>query len=139
MCMCLCASVCLCVCVCVCLCLCVCVCVCLCVCVCVLVAQLCPTLCNLMDCSPPDSSVHRISQARILELVAIPFSRGTCQSRIKAGSPALQDSLPSEPPGKPQYLGTQDQIRFAPDACLKQKSHRAHHQKGLKIGFIHLC
>ena len=48
---------------------------------CVLVAQLCPTLCNHMDCSPPDSSVHEISQARILEWVAISFSRGSCQPR----------------------------------------------------------
>ena len=44
---------------------------------CVLVAQLCPTLCDLMDCSPPgSSSVHGILQARILEWVAISFSRG---------------------------------------------------------------
>ena len=47
------------------------------VCVCVLVIQLCPTLCDPMDCSPPGSSVHRISQARILEWVAIPFSKGS--------------------------------------------------------------
>ena len=33
----------------------------------VLVAQLCPTLCDLMDCSLPGSSVHEILQARILE------------------------------------------------------------------------
>ena len=38
------------------------------------VAQLCPTLCYPMDCSPPDFSVHEISQARLLEWVAIPFS-----------------------------------------------------------------
>ena len=38
-------------------------------------AQLCPTLCDPMDCSPPRSSVHGISQARILEWVAIPLSR----------------------------------------------------------------
>ena len=38
------------------------------------VAQLCPTLCNLMDCSPPGSSVYGVLQARILEWVAIPFS-----------------------------------------------------------------
>ena len=45
------------------------------------------------------SSVHGILQARILEWVAIPFSRGSSQPRIKPGSPALQaDSLPSEPP-----------------------------------------
>ena len=35
----------------------------------------CPTLCNLMDGSLPGSSVHEILQARILEWVAIPFSR----------------------------------------------------------------
>ena len=38
------------------------------------VAQLCLTLSNLMDCSPPGSSVHGIFQARVLEWVAIAFS-----------------------------------------------------------------
>ena len=38
-----------------------------------LIAQSCSTLCNPMDCSLPGSSVHGIFQARILELVAIPF------------------------------------------------------------------
>ena len=38
-------------------------------------AQLCPTLCHPMDCSPPGSSVHGILQARTLEWVAISFSR----------------------------------------------------------------
>ena len=47
----------------------------------VLVAQSCPTLCNRMDCSPPGSSGHGILQARILECVAIPFSRGSSQPR----------------------------------------------------------
>ena len=42
----------------------------------VLFAQLCLTLCNPMDCSPPGFSVHGILQPRILEWVAIPFSRG---------------------------------------------------------------
>ena len=46
-----------------------------------LVAQPCPALGNLMDCSPPGSSVHGISQVRILEWVAIPFSRGSSWSR----------------------------------------------------------
>ena len=40
----------------------------------VLVAQLCPTLCNPVDCSPPGSSVHGILQARMLEWAAISFS-----------------------------------------------------------------
>ena len=47
----------------------------------VLVAQSCPTLCNPMDCSPPGFSVHGILQARILEWVAIPFSRGSSWPR----------------------------------------------------------
>ena len=45
------------------------------------VAQSCPTLCDPMDCSPPASSVHGILQARILEWVAISFSRGSSQPR----------------------------------------------------------
>ena len=45
----------------------------------VLAAQLCLTLCNPMDYSPLGSSVHRILQARILEWVAIPSSRGSSQ------------------------------------------------------------
>ena len=39
------------------------------------------TLCDPMDCSPPGSSVHRISQARILEWVAISFCRRSSQPR----------------------------------------------------------
>ena len=46
-----------------------------------LVAQSCPTLCNPMDCSSPGSSIHGILQARILEWVAIPFSRASSQIR----------------------------------------------------------
>ena len=41
----------------------------------VLVTQLYPVLCDPMGCSPPGSSVHGILQARMLERVAIPFSR----------------------------------------------------------------
>ena len=44
-------------------------------------AQLCLTLCNPMDYSLPGSSVHGILQTRILEWVAIPFSRGCSQPR----------------------------------------------------------
>ena len=59
------------------------------------VAQSCPTLCDPMDCSLPGSSVHGISQARILGWVAIPFSRGSPRPGIEPGCPALQaDSLP---------------------------------------------
>ena len=46
-----------------------------------LVTQSCPTLCDPIDYSPPGSSAHGFLQARILELVAIPFSRGSSQPR----------------------------------------------------------
>ena len=51
------------------------------VCMCMLVTQLCLTLCDPMDCSPPGSSVRGILQAKILEWVAISFSRGSSQAR----------------------------------------------------------
>ena len=63
--------------------------------------KLCLSLCNPMDCSLPGSSVHGILQARILDSVAIPFSRGSSQSRDEPSSPALHaDSVPCKPPGK---------------------------------------
>ena len=72
--------------------------------------QSCPTLCNPMDCSPPGSSVHGILQAKILEWVAIPFSRDLPDPGVKPGSPTLwADSLPNEPPGKPSYTNVNDQ------------------------------
>ena len=43
--------------------------------------QLCPTLCDPMDCSPPGSSVHGFLQAGILEWVAMPSSRGSSRLR----------------------------------------------------------
>ena len=58
------------------------VCVCVCVCACARVCtQSCLTLCRPMDCSPPDSSVHGIFQARILELGAISYSTGSSRLR----------------------------------------------------------
>ena len=45
------------------------------------VAQLCPTHCDSMDRSLPGFSIHGIFQARILEWVAFPFSRGSSQPR----------------------------------------------------------
>ena len=48
---------------------------------CALIAQSCLTLCDPVDCSPPASSVHGISQARILEWIAISFSRESFQPR----------------------------------------------------------
>ena len=68
---------------------------------CVLVAELCPTLSDPKDCRPPGSSVHGISQARILERVAIPFSGDLPDPRIEPGSPALAGGFfTTEPLGK---------------------------------------
>ena len=50
-----------------------------------LIAQLCLTLCDPVDCSPPGSSVHGILQARILEWVAISFSRRSLWPRDQEG------------------------------------------------------
>ena len=50
------------------------------VCVCVHSTQSCPTLCNPMDYNPPGSSVHGVFLARILEWVAVSYSRGSSQS-----------------------------------------------------------
>ena len=69
---------------------------------------LCLTLCDPMDCKLPGSSVHGISQARILELVAISFSRDPSHPGIEPvslASPLLQvDSLPLGHLGSPKSL-----------------------------------
>ena len=63
-------------------------------------AQSCLNLYSPVDCSPPCSSVHRIFQARILELFAISFSRGFSQPRDLLSLLHCQaDSLPAEPLG----------------------------------------
>ena len=62
-----------------------------------LVAQSCLTLCDLMVCSLLGSSLHEISQARILPF---PSPGNLPNAEIEPRSPPLQvDSLPSEPPG----------------------------------------
>ena len=64
------------------------------------VAQSCPTLCDPMDCI-----IHGILQARILEWVAFPISRGSPQPRDRTQvSRIAGGSLPTEPPGKPLLM-----------------------------------
>ena len=69
-------------------------------------AQSCPTLCNPKDCSPPGSSVHGILQARILEWVAISFSRGSSYLRdwtqVSCVFYIAGECSTTEPPGKPK-------------------------------------
>ena len=60
--------------------------------------------CDPMDCSPPGSSVHGILHVRLLEWVAISFSRGSSWPGNEPQTPALQaDSLPTELWGQPQH------------------------------------
>ena len=81
-------------------------------------AQLFLTLCDPMDCSPPGSSVLGIFQARILEWVAISYSRLIFLTQ--GSNPNLlcflhwqADSLPLAPPGKPIIaMTTHQQIHF---------------------------
>ena len=66
--------------------------------------QSCPTLCDPMDCSPPGSVVHGILQARTLEWVALPSSRGSSQPRdgthVSCGSWLAGRFFTEEPLGK---------------------------------------
>ena len=55
------------------------------------VAQSCPTLCDPMDCSLPGSSVHGIFQARVLEWIAISFSRGSARPRDRTQVSCMVD------------------------------------------------
>ena len=71
----------------------------------VLVTQLCLTVCDLMDCNLPGSSMHGILQARILERVSIPSPGDLPDPGMEQEFPTLQvESLLSEPPGKPQWI-----------------------------------
>ena len=83
--------------------------------------QSCPTLSDPMDCSPLGSSVQGILQARILEWVAISFSRGSSQRRDWIWSPALLvDSLPLSHLGSPHLVTTPCFFVFKWGVCLSQ-------------------
>ena len=63
--------------------------------------QLYPTLCNPTDCIPPGSSLHGIFQAKILEWVAISYSRGSLNPSLLHLLPWAGGFFISVPPGKP--------------------------------------
>ena len=83
-------------------------------------ARSCPTLCNPMDCSPPGSSVHGISQAGILEWVAISFSRGSSQLRDRTHVSCISCT------GTLQlvfvYCGPEKSICYSSPCCLGTSS-----------------
>ena len=94
----------------------------------VLVTQSCPTLCDPMDCSPPDSSVHGILQVRILEWVAIPFSRGSSQpgDRIWVSCTAGRffTAMPPGQPSKCYIWGKKDEM-----GSVRSVNHMKHQAK----------
>ena len=112
-----------------------------------LVIQSCPILCDLMDCCPPGSSVHGILQARILEWVAIPSSRGSSRPRIEPRSPhcrqilyhlnhrgLVQMGLTSKLSKSIQFSPTQSPIRTLPEDrfplnCMEKGA--PHDKKGM--------
>ena len=125
----------------------------MCVHVCVLVTQSCLTLCDSMDCSLPGSSVHGIFQARILEWVAISFSRGSSRPRDQtqvfciAGRfftirttgkpnpmwrmgilPAATSRLPKSPQGETNRIGTCLEL-LQPEKLGRQKVQLYHWKK----------
>ena len=74
-----------------------------CACMCAKSLQSGSTLCDAMDCSPPDSSVHGILQARILKWVAMPSSRRSSQLRIWTQVSRFAGRFfTAEPPGQPR-------------------------------------
>ena len=75
--------------------------------------------CNPMDCSLPGSSVHGILHARILEWVAIPFSKESSNPGIKSMSPASAGGFfTTEPRGKPKHTTRQTKTKKQKKAPL---------------------
>ena len=91
------------------------------------VAKLCLTLCDPMDWSLPDSSVHGISQARILEWVDIPPPGDLPNPGIEPKSPALAGRFfTTEPPGKPSKKAD----IYKPRRCLPRTQPHWHLDPG---------
>ena len=85
----------------------------LCVSCCCLVAQLCLTLCDPTGCSPPDSSLHGILQARILEWVPCPPPRDLPHPGIEPTSPALAGGFFTlSHQGSPYVMCTFPELKF---------------------------
>ena len=89
---------------------------------CMRVAQSCPTLCDVMDCSPPGSSVRGILQARVLESVAISFSRGSSQLRNQTWVSCTAGRFTVKPWGKPLLQSIKwDNYNLPPELVVRMK------------------
>ena len=90
--------------------------------------QLCPTLCDPMDCSLPGSSVHGVSQARTVEWVVISFSRGPSWPRGGTEVSCLPGGFfTTEPPGN------RVSISFNSPSMLWGRRHLLFYMKKLKL------
>ena len=78
--------------------------------------QLCPTLCDPTDCSPPSSSVHEILQARILAWAAITSFRASPDPGIEPRSPALKAD-----PLQPSHWGSPSPLTYELVSCELSK------------------
>ena len=91
-------------------------------------------LCNTRDCSPPDFSVHRMFQAKILEWVAISSSRGSSwprdQSLIFVPLALAGGFFTTEPPGKPVYHSKEKNFR---NIDLTRNIQNIYQQKKVKV------
>ena len=87
--------------------------------------------CNPMDCSPPGSFAHGILQARILEWVAMPFSRGSSwprdRTRVSCRPVLQEDSLPLSQWGRPLLSPLKPNAPFPPLPQLSLSSHSSSH------------
>ena len=89
-----------------------------------LVTKSCRMLCDPVDCSSPGSSDHGILQAKILEWVAISFSRESSWPRDQTPSPtSWADSLPSEPLGEAPEVPAEFPQDVSPSKFLWEKKH----------------
>ena len=111
--------------------------------------QLCLTLCNPIDYSSPGFSVHGILQARILEWIAMPASRGSSWPRDQIWVSCLlhwqAGSLPLVPPGKPPGFYPPHSLKKE-DTCKNLKFHSItfssmllHHHAFLFLSKTKLC
>ena len=76
-----------------------------------LAAKSCPTLCSPMDYNRPGSSLHGIFQVRILEWVAVSFTRDLSRPRVQTHISSLAGgSFTTEPPGKSRWGQGMEQL-----------------------------
>ena len=102
---------------------------------CLLVAQLCLTLCDPMDSSPPGSSDHGISQARILEWVAISFSRGSSHPRDQTWVSFIGRQMLYHL----RYQGSRVCVCVCMSVCMCVCVYRIIFQNHLKVYCRHTC